>query len=881
MRSPPQPRPESKEEEDGAEEESAWGNPPSDESRYAGWPRAGMPSPRQKSVSASRACAFPQRSTFDPYGERSAASNASRSSEPSAAALDSSIGFGSGGTPLRASVGVGVELLGETRRFEAGVEVRAAQLELRGLVDVWRNLLPFLEVGELLTPCATVPVAGLALVREACSFDADFFSVEVEAEGAAAPAAIRGDPALAALRSLSSVLARVANEQVLYGLPRAHAACAASGSGSVEAREAASFAAAAAPRSARAIQAAAALDFYRSHQHAPPAAAAQGSQVGRWESADLIFTGIGVALCVAALVASWLQWQRAGRESRESRDSLRVSLARHLPRPAAFALSVAMATTMALLGWSRSKPWPSLLVSLTLAGEPVPEFSLYQLLSIPGYCAKFWADGQWYYAVAIFVTAGMWPYAKLCLALLLLHAPPSTLPPRWRRAMLEACNSLAKWGRVHVDMLTLLIIFTSFDMRAGDEAGGAPPLFAVQTHVDTKWQTMQMGLLALAVLLSQIVMVVHHQQHERQLQADAASSSGLRHTVAELAPPPELLEPVPAPAEAPQERSTPATYVQAQHARAPTCSSPTCSSPTLSPTLSPASLTRAASQRLRPRVQPQRRALCTLPYRSWLLGRSVTLSPRLQRLVAASILLCLGGLLAGCFAPLLTVQIAGFPRVLLDETRDRTFSLWGLACALARAQAHNGPVSLVVLASFCLSVFAAPVLIQLLAFCLWSLPMSGRARRAVGLAMRLAYAWCGVDVFCVILFAAAIFKDKFIHDLATERGCSDLNPMLRAYFPQETLMTESDSCIALHLSFQAGLAILLLVLVIEHAVGLFVLFVLEHSELDSVPERACAAVKPRAAAHGAAELEACRAMESVQPSAWPTDTRRASLLGSP
>ena len=137
--------------------------------------------------------------------------------------------------------------------------------------------------------------------------------------------------------------------------------------------------------------------------------------------------------------------------------------------------------------------------------------------------------------------------------------------------------------------------------------------------------------------------------------------------------------------------------------------------------------------------------------------------------------------------------------------------------------------------------------------------MSGRARRAVGLAMRLAYAWCGVDVFCVILFAAAIFKDKFIHDLATERGCSDLNPMLRTYFPQETLMTESDSCIALHLSFQAGLAILLLVLVIEHAVGLFVLFVLEHSELDSVPESARAAVKPRAAAHGAAELEACRA----------------------
>ena len=93
-------------------------------------------------------------------------------------------------------------------------------------------------------------------------------------------------------------------------------------------------------------------------------------------------------------------------------------------------------------------------------------------------------------------------------------------------------------------------------------------------------------------------------------------------------------------------------------------------------------------------------------------------------------------------------------------------------------------------------------------------------------------------------------------------------------------MTESDSCIALHLSFQAGLAILLLVLVIEHAVGLFVLFVLEHSELDSVPESARAAVKPRAAAHGAAELEACRAMESVQPSACPTDTRRASLLGS-
>ena len=76
------------------------------------------------------------------------------------------------------------------------------------------------------------------------------------------------------------------------------------------------------------------------------------------------------------------------RTSRESRDSLRVSLARHLPRPAAFALSVAMATTMALLGWSRSKPWPSLLVSLALAGDPVPEFSLYQLLSIPGYCAQ-------------------------------------------------------------------------------------------------------------------------------------------------------------------------------------------------------------------------------------------------------------------------------------------------------------------------------------------------------------------------------------------------------------------------------------------------------------------------------------------------------------
>ena len=78
------------------------------------------------------------------------------------------------------------------------------------------------------------------------------------------------------------------------------------------------------------------------------------------------------------------------------------------------------------------------------------------------------------------------------------------------------------------DMLTLLVIFTSFDMRAGDEAGGAPPLFAVQTHVDTKWQTMQMGFLALAVLLSQIVMVVHHHQHERQLQADAASSSELQ-----------------------------------------------------------------------------------------------------------------------------------------------------------------------------------------------------------------------------------------------------------------------------------------------------------------------------------------------------------------
>ena len=513
------------------------------------------------------------------------------------------------------------------------------------------------------------------------------------------------------------------------------------------------------------------------------------------------------------------------------------------------------------------------------------------------YIAKFLADGEWYLAVPLFLVSGIWPYAKLCLAMMLLHAPPSIISLRLRGRLLEGSNFMAKWAKVHMDIVSLLLVMVTLSIVIGDgNADDAFPLATATTSVDPRWQAYQICVLYAATILSQMVMVAHYEAYE----ATAASKAAATSARGAFPPPSPLRSLAIALGEAatsrPSARPTTPVSQGAGGAGAPpverTLSAAEAARPAggeIAPVeeapggggVTPgAGAVRAQQKWLRDRekswargteasaarttagseVEPME-ALCRLPIRVWPMATPARPSLLARLGLVGGVLCCLTALSVGCVTPLFTVQLAGLPRLVVGDERDRTYSLWGVVTTLGEAARHLPVVMVVTQASFFVATFLAPVVIQLLALTLWLKPMTARARRAVGLALRLVYAWCGLDVICVLLLSMAILpvKDKFLSELSIERGCFTLEPLLRAYFAEETqMLSPSDSCIAFHTQFHRGLVLLFIALFLDHLICAAVLLALRGSDLNAVGTARVGAVSMATGSGSASELSGDR-----------------------
>ena len=84
----------------------------------------------------------------------------------------------------------------------------------------------------------------------------------------------------------------------------------------------------------------------------------------------------------------------------------------------------------------------------------------------------------------------VWPYARLCLLLLCLWAPPARLPPRRCLLLLRACDALGKFALVDFVMLNLLTAVFKIDASlphtmhaAATGAAAAAPFLTITARV--------------------------------------------------------------------------------------------------------------------------------------------------------------------------------------------------------------------------------------------------------------------------------------------------------------------------------------------------------------------------------------------------------------
>jgi len=176
---------------------------------------------------------------------------------------------------------------------------------------------------------------------------------------------------------------------------------------------------------------------------APPPPPPDGLPYAGWEYADPVFASICVCVWLGALLLARVRTRRA------SVGIFANSLGASLPPWASFLLSITILLNLGGLAYVRTMPWPQMRAVVSIAGDSWPPFVAYTFPNIGQFASKFWSEGQWGFAVALWLSCGLWLYLRLCLTLLTLHAPPLLLSPRRRRMLLEACNFGAKWTKVY------------------------------------------------------------------------------------------------------------------------------------------------------------------------------------------------------------------------------------------------------------------------------------------------------------------------------------------------------------------------------------------------------------------------------------------------
>lgn len=316
-------------------------------------------------------------------------------------ALDSRFNLTAGDGVVEVTIGTAVTMFDRLHEFDVRIALRDAQTSVRLLFDIWRGLLPLLEVRQLLSPCVAVPLTLFEFVTDASFFEAAAVNFTMQPPGAATPAAVRGASAISAANAMATYAARIFNDQLRVAVTHAHAACAAEPNSSYM-RQFAKFRAAGEQGRTGKIEPVTkdqedALKFMFAYFEGgnavaqpltPMSVELDGAETkawgatGLWGVADIVCSLIGVSLFLLTLVGSWTHWRRT---RRSSLGTLRGPLARYLPGGYARRLSVAMAITMLLMAWTRAQPWPELMLSLTVAGDPIGEIPVYQFLSIPGH----------------------------------------------------------------------------------------------------------------------------------------------------------------------------------------------------------------------------------------------------------------------------------------------------------------------------------------------------------------------------------------------------------------------------------------------------------------------------------------------------------------
>jgi len=840
-----------------------------------------------------------------------------RPSPDSPLALDTALGLGDGAGTLTAAMQVRMAALGRAHSYDVHVGFQQVELRLRALVDVWRNLVGYIELGELTSACGALPLARLAWDAAHCGIsfagDGGMLALSMRGSQAAAAAGVSGEAALSFLRQMGSAVGIIGNDVADGFLAAAHNTCAqADAQGHGKSSERAGMpshpwapgassrtelsAAAAAMRASgeltdldqRTGPAAAALETIQQalarlslnteeKLRAAPDAEVDGAggassreDVGAvfyagWEKADPIFIGVCALVWLAAAAASWMRWRRGGGSSLWA-----GALSGYLPRAASTALTVAMLVNMFLLWRVRTKPWPQMLAVVSVAGEELPGFSAFDFPSIGQFASKFWADGQYAFALALWLSCGLWPYLKLALAMLCLHAPHSILPRRRRRMLLEGTNFGAKWTRVHVDLVALLLLMCTLHISVGGGGGGAvggedgppgsvtpevvrllselgsavapteaataPPMMSMVTDIDPVWPVRQLLLLLLAIVLSQLVMVVHHCENE-QHRLDTCGEGSCRNNG--LAPAAEFRTSAakagcPAgPPTAPDDRDTALhesrrdTALHAARREAAHPASDDCggASPSAAPWPRPVAPALSAAA-------PPRHALRSLPFRGLApAGKGGVVNDRLPALaqwsISVGLVLSVCLLVSSWFVPLLAIHMTGLPRLALDaDARDNQLSLASILQQLGHTVPHDILTRTLIQASYAVAVLIAPVAFQVAALYLWTRPLVPRARRAAALALRLLFAWCGIDVFLCLLVCMFLLplKQQLSAEISASKGCGPIEPLMRVYFGAALGMhTVDDHCIGFSHTFHPGMALVAGALAVQYALAFFVM----------------------------------------------------------
>jgi hypothetical protein len=867
-----------------------------------------------------------------------------RTSPDAPLALDTALGLGDGAGALTAAMEVRMAARGRNHSYDVRMEFRQVELRLRALVDVWRNLVGYAELGELASACGALPLARLAWDADHCgiTFAGDDRALTLSMRGsqAAAAAGVSGETALGLMRGMGSAVGLISADVADGALASAHDSCAQAdappdGKASATSRRTALSSAAASMRTSgqfaeldqRSAPAAAALHTLQlalarissgAELRAAPNASADGDGAGAasggvsdsdeavvypgWDQADPIFVSLCALLLLAALAASWLRWRRSGLA-----DALWAgALSGYLPRYASAALTLSMLVNLFLLFWVRAMPYPQMTAVVSVAGEELASFSALDFPSMAQFASRAWAERQYTFALVLWLSCGLWPYLKLALAMLCLHAPHRILTRQRRRLLLEGCNFGAKWTRVHVDLVALLLLMCTLRISVGGVvvaegaegvgaeggAGGAPdsythapsrvlseldaagattevstpPMMAMSSDMDPAWPVRQLLLLMLAIVLSQLVMVAHHCESEAH-RAEGADIGGEARGIEAVTEAPAGIDAragatsdAQAGMGARRDADAGAGKGFAEGSAAPTGVATASCSPDIEigdsphsapdrerreerntptsdvPASPPPPLGRCSRREwpvALPAVAVSPRPLRSLPLRCLAPadGKGSILSERLpvpaQWAITLSLVLSIALLVCSLFVPILTISMTGLPRFALSaDERDKQLSLASMLVKLGHTVPNDVITRTTVQASHFLAVMLAPFAFQTGALYLWTRPLLPRARRAAALAVRLLFAWCGIDVFLCLLVCIFVLslREQMSAEISASKGCDPIEPLMRAYFGAALGMhSESDHCIGFSPTFHLGFALLVASLALQYALAFFVL----------------------------------------------------------